>query len=758
MSTTTSLIVQPYPTNDIIARCFIIKFQENERFYTKQMLDLKVTRCLRLDHTFKVASNIGYLRQDGKWITQYGSVLVVLNEDGQAVAWQLTNSTSLDEVCKLLCDLKERIETSKLTIYVDNCCQIRKKLQQIFGMDTIVKLDVFHAVQRITRAMSKRHILFYPCMNDLRMVFRDPTDIGKKRTMNTPSSSLMLTNMDNFVSKWKNAEHNGYRILTEKVMGQIHGLRVHIQRGCLSNIEPGGGTNYNEALHRHINPHFNHAGRMGLPLAYALLTILLYRHNSRKANSLAQVIGAKLKANSTENALVPFGIIGKDYWMKNISEENDGSELATDEGHSMISVADIEHIFRKALSSADLAQSMCHIVGSSPTFSYHMIPFMSGVPSLYFHGSSSNQCADAQIQAHEKRLSNILDSCNMCKHIIEGDGNCCFSAVAFSLKANFSFLSDSHKLFYFSCGLDLSGDMQSIASQLRKLTVSEWIEHSELYEGFLTDVSIEKEAPKFLVPGYFHGDLADTMLTSLSNVLQTPIIVFSSIACHPFFCVTPNTQTIPLPLMVAFNQAGAGHYDGVISKDKGQSDQSTTENTANSVTCVCGKNSSTNKTHCHEIKHKYTTSVRCACLKNGTSCKVNCRCKNCENPCGQRPLVDVPRRKRAKHDWQEHRQLSSIQFAQKKKEQLSSGPLTKVEFFLMVNILEYCCEEDIDATPDNIFSIYDKIFASVDDPTIPLRPMTKQRIQDFLSLHQKCLTIFTTMCGMQLEWNMSKET
>lgn len=167
--------------------------------------------------------------------------------------------------------------------------------------------------------MSKRHILFYPCMNDLQMVFRDPTDIGKKRTMNTPSSTLMLTNMDNFVSKWKNAVHDGPKILSEKVMGQIHGLRVHIQRGCLSNIEPGGGTNYNEALHRHINPHFNHAGRMGLPLAYALLTILLYRHNSKKENSLAEVIGAKLKANSTKSALVPFGIIGSTF--KKLLEE-----------------------------------------------------------------------------------------------------------------------------------------------------------------------------------------------------------------------------------------------------------------------------------------------------------------------------------------------------------------------------------------------------------------------------------------------------
>ena len=105
----------------------------------------------------------------------------------------------------------------------------------------------------------------------------------------------MLTNIDNFVCKWKNAEVNGHKILTEKVMIQINALQVHIQWGCLSSIEP---ANYNEALHRHINPNFNHAGRMGLPLAYALLTILLYIHNCEKESSrdvLGQLIAAKLK-------------------------------------------------------------------------------------------------------------------------------------------------------------------------------------------------------------------------------------------------------------------------------------------------------------------------------------------------------------------------------------------------------------------------------------------------------------------------------
>ena len=74
-----------------------------------------------------------------------------------------------------------------------------------------------------------------------------------------------------------------------------------------------------------------------------------------------------------------------------------------------------------------------------------------------------------------------------------------------------------------------------MAIQLRQIMVSEWIENSSRYEGFLPDVCIQQEAPKFLIPGNFYGPLADTMLTALCNALQTPIIVFSSIECHPFF-------------------------------------------------------------------------------------------------------------------------------------------------------------------------------------------------------------------------------
>ena len=91
-------LTQQMPTNDFINRCIIIHFQENESFYTSEMLRMQVKQTICIDHTFKVVLNIGFLRPDGKWITQYGSVFLVLNDEGQVVAWQLTKYTSFDEV------------------------------------------------------------------------------------------------------------------------------------------------------------------------------------------------------------------------------------------------------------------------------------------------------------------------------------------------------------------------------------------------------------------------------------------------------------------------------------------------------------------------------------------------------------------------------------------------------------------------------------------------------------------------------------
>lgn len=77
-----------------------------------------------------------------------------------------------------------------------------------------------------------------------------------------------------------NAEMDGWYILNENVTNELCQLKVHIERGCLSGIPPGCGTNKNENLHRMVNPFFSRC-RMGLPLVLALLTILFHRHNQK---------------------------------------------------------------------------------------------------------------------------------------------------------------------------------------------------------------------------------------------------------------------------------------------------------------------------------------------------------------------------------------------------------------------------------------------------------------------------------------------
>jgi hypothetical protein len=73
---------------------------------------LSANKYISFDHTFKVASNIGFQRADNRWITQYNSVFFVMNEIGQVIAWQLSGSTSIDEVESLL---------SKLTVRLTKC-------------------------------------------------------------------------------------------------------------------------------------------------------------------------------------------------------------------------------------------------------------------------------------------------------------------------------------------------------------------------------------------------------------------------------------------------------------------------------------------------------------------------------------------------------------------------------------------------------------------------------------------------------------
>ena len=132
--------------------CFLAEFLNHEKYYLKEMTCIPVSETISFDHTFKVAMNIGYLREDSKWISQYDGLFI---GNGQVS----TKGTSFAHVKSLLQDLLKRPHQQIKTIYVDGCCKLRAKIKSVFGPNIMVKLDLFHAVQRITKTLSKKHTL-----------------------------------------------------------------------------------------------------------------------------------------------------------------------------------------------------------------------------------------------------------------------------------------------------------------------------------------------------------------------------------------------------------------------------------------------------------------------------------------------------------------------------------------------------------------------------------------------------------------------
>lgn len=451
---------------------------------------------------------------------------------------------------------------------------------------------------------------------------------------------------------------------------------------------------------------------MGVPLALALLAILLHKHNrkiedqtERQPLSIPTLL--PIEVPRTIFGVVPKeGATGSDWLSFADARTSDFLDISFQDAQFKVILDEkvLEYvsldsglkILRNAMCSTEVAQAMKKWSSKSPLFNFYMIPFMSPILSLFFHGQSGSAGTEADRRLLKRNQA--INSFGLKLIPICGDGNCCFASVAFNLISMKDTLQQHNMNYFTEHGLIFTDDIQYLAQQLRILAVKEWKENANFYESFLVDVDISSEADAFLQSSVFNGSLGDSMIVALSNALELPFIVFTTLQYHPILNQTPRNQAVPLPVFLAHTHLGVGHYDALVFADKESSISSVSDsNSVNSVSnssCTCGKNDKLNKNHCVSTTSKYGSVItQCPCLSSGKGCNRECKCKRCDNPKGASSTSSSPpKRKRYKHDWQ----ISvpkSADFLMMTEECISAGSVTVLEYFVLEYIIQYCSQE-----------------------------------------------------------------
>lgn len=675
----------------------------------------------------------------------------MLNAQGQVLTWRLTPRLSFTEVENDLIMLEKRLQSQRKVLkefYIDNCCTWRKKLQKVFGDQLAVYLDIFHAVKRFTEKIPKRHPLRKECLREWRMVFRDPSDQGEKRVSSTPSPDILECNINNFLKHWKNVEYDGKKLLSAAALKEIRNLRVHIEKGCLSGIKPGRGTNRNENLHKDLNKIMSNS-KYGVELAYALLTVMFFNHNERMAaNSERRMeypiehyfnnspctperFGLKFDQDQTTklcssikekdtfdrlqiatctytellnrilNTPVPIGHVKqKEDFVDDDTTPLEGNAIdcfsADDnemESMKCVSISILKSILMRAISWFFIHKSI-QSISETAHISISQIPFMISTCS----DLSNLMYMTEEEKASEEVIDNLLKSWNLVRHRVRRDGNCLLYSVAYSLKMQVEQGNADLRLTLDTLRIDPNSSLSQIAAILRICVAKEWLgDHSEFYQSFMTENQLLIEAEKFLQDGAYAMDIGDLAIAALSNLLQSPLVIFTSIQNQPIYIQPPTHSPMMSsnPIYLAYLHIGPGHYDAV-------GPSTTQEDAADEVkkrSCTCGRKSSSKGSACSFVLNQYT--CRCPCYNAELPCLEICKCKSCTNPFGVKPTQSTKvgqKRKRLPHVSQTVplRGKKTAKFMKDVGEPLIPGGFSKMEYLVICSIAQSLMAEDLD--------------------------------------------------------------
>ena len=278
-----------WPSNNLIRELFLLHFNSNKENYRQTMVDISAS-VISMDHTFKVSCNIGTTGADGVWVPMYENLFIVLNERGQVMDYRLNKSTAFTHIEDIVVNLRDRLlsqNVAELLVMLDNCCHWQNKMTSaLLPIKTAIKLDIFHALKRVTSTIPKTSPYRTEIVHQFRMFLRSTCDEKNTRSMTTPCAEVQNEKLSHFNRIWLNkVDRDGHPVLNMATKNAIGSLTRHVVRGCLSDIPPGIGTNKNERLHRLLNQSALCVSRIGPEIAEAILAVTFYRWNKNRLNT-----------------------------------------------------------------------------------------------------------------------------------------------------------------------------------------------------------------------------------------------------------------------------------------------------------------------------------------------------------------------------------------------------------------------------------------------------------------------------------------
>lgn len=200
----------------------------------------------------------------------------------------------------------------------------------------------------------------------------------------------------------------------------------------------------------------------------------------------------------------------------------------------------------------------------------------------------------------EARLDRALSISDLQRVPVPGDGDCCFSSISIGID---SFFDNKHEVCTYLNSINISANQPNIEriSTLRKLLVDEWLgmnsEQCSLFSTSSHQSSFEETALSFLNHGTFDCELGNSVLLALCNALKIPIVIYSSINSYPIIPLIPRENPLSnVPIYVAFNQSGKGHYDAVTAVNSQSSfSEKKKEDKEKQLSCSCGKGGAKDK-------------------------------------------------------------------------------------------------------------------------------------------------------------------